>query len=76
MGNVIMRIAVINTVFDRGGAARVMGGIVAAACAAGHRCLVAAARGDAAVVEAMCRGDVTVGRGDVTTYRNRVRNVL
>ena len=71
-----MRIAVINTVFDRGGAARVMGGIVAAACAAGHRCLVAAARGDAAVVEAMCRGgvaagrgDVAVGRGDVTTYR-------
>ena len=64
-----MRIAVINTVFDRGGAARVMGGIVAAACAAGHRCLVAAARGDAAVVEAMCRGDVAAGRGDVTTYR-------
>ena len=51
-----MRIAVINTFFDRGGAARVMGGIVAAACAAGHRCLVAAARGDAAVVEAMFRG--------------------
>ena len=64
-----MRIAVINTFFDRGGAARVMGGIVAAACAAGHRCLVAAARGDAAVVEAMCRGDVAAGRGDVTTYR-------
>ena len=71
-----MRIAVINTVFDRGGAARVMGGIVAAACAAGHRCLVAAARGDAAVVEAMCRGGVAAGRGgvaagrgDVTTYR-------
>ena len=64
-----MRIAVINTVFDRGGAARVMGGIVAAACAAGHRCLVAAARGDAAVVEAMCRGDVAAGRGDETTYR-------
>ena len=64
-----MRIAVINTVFDRGGAARVMGGIVAAACAAGHRCLVAAARGDAAVVEAMCRNDVAAARGDVVVYR-------
>ena len=64
-----MRIAVINTFFDRGGAARVMGGIVAAACAAGHRCLVAAARGDAAVVEAMCRNDVAAARGDVVVYR-------
>lgn len=64
-----MRIAVINTFFDRGGAARVMGGIVAAACAAGHRCLVVAARGDAAVVEAMCRNDVAAARGDVVVYR-------
>ena len=64
-----MRIAVINTFFDRGGAARVMGGIVAAACGAGHRCLVAAARGDAAVVEAMCRNDVAAARGDVVVYR-------
>ena len=64
-----MRIAVINTFFDRGGAARVMGGIVAAACASGHRCLVAAARGDAAVVEAMCRNDVAAARGDVVVYR-------
>ena len=46
-----------------------MGGIVAAACAAGHRCLVAAARGDAAVVEAMCRNDVAAARGDVVVYR-------
>lgn len=64
-----MRIAVINTFFDRGGAACVMGGIVAAACAARHRCLVAAARGDAAVVEAMCRNDVAAARGDVVVYR-------
>ena len=64
-----MRIAVINTFFDRGGAARVMGGLVAAACAAGNRCLVAAARGDAAVVEAMFRNDVAAARGDVVVYR-------
>ena len=41
-----MRIAHINTFFSSGGTAHVMGGIVAAARAAGHECLVAAARGD------------------------------
>lgn len=64
-----MRIAVINTFFDRGGAARVMGGIVAAACAAGHSCLVAAARGCEAVVEALCCSDAAESRGDVAVYR-------
>lgn len=40
-----MRIAHINTYFDRGGTSRVMCGIVAAASAAGHECMVAAGRG-------------------------------
>ena len=64
-----MRIAVINTFFDRGGAARVMGGIVAAACAAGHRRPVPAARGELDGVAAMRRTDVAAARGDVVGYR-------